>query len=96
MNTFIAELSHVLHSVDYADSPPADLSWLADPDDLPIMQTALAARASTLITDNSADFPLDETRNGVLIVGSQTFLRRLFETTPDAEAAISEYLLQVG
>jgi hypothetical protein len=92
VNALIAELSVVLRSVDYADAPPADLSWLADSDDRPIMLTALAARADTLVTDNSSDFPLGEERNGILILGSPAFLATLFRKSPEAETAIAEFL----
>ncbi|HVC35562.1 MAG TPA: hypothetical protein VNL16_18795 [Chloroflexota bacterium] len=92
VNILIADLSHVLQSVDYPTAPSADLAWLADPDDWPIMQTALAAPATVLVTDNSSDFPLGEIRNGVLLLGSTPFLNRLYRQFPDAEAAIQEFL----
>ena len=66
--------------------------WIADPDDWPVMQTALAAGATVLMTDNAADFPLGETRCGIVILGSVPFLARLYGQFPDAEAAIDEYL----
>lgn len=93
VNTLIGELSHVLHSVDYSAAPSTDLTWLADPDDWPIMQTALAVPVDILVTDNSNDFPLGETRNGILILGSTSFLTRLYRQWPGAEAAINDYLL---
>lgn len=92
VNALIADLSQVLYSADYALSPPTDLSWLADPDDWPVMQTALAASATVLVTDNARDFPLGETRHGILMVGSDAFLSRLDSRFPDAQAAIREYL----
>lgn len=92
VNALVGELSEVLQSVDYATVPPADLSWLKDLDDWPIMQSALAANADVLVTDNSTDFPLGERRNGVLILGSAAFLEALYARFPDAEAAIREYL----
>lgn len=92
VNALVAQLSSVLDSVDYRLAPDADLGWLVDRDDWPVMQTALAAGANTLVTDNSADFPLDQRRNGVLILGSVDFLARLFERTPDAENAVAQYL----
>jgi hypothetical protein len=56
------------------------------------MRTALAAQADTLVTDNSRDFPLGETRNGVLILGAEAFLAAVYTKFPDAEAAIRQYL----
>lgn len=92
VNALVADLSHVLQSVDYAAAPPADLSWLADPDDWPVMQTALAAQASVLVTDDASDFPLGEPRHGILILGTAPFIARLYQEIPGAEAAINEYL----
>ena len=92
VNALIADLSQVLHSVDYALAPHADLSWLADPDDWPVMRTALAASATVLVTDNSRDFPLGETRHGILILGSGVFLGRLDTKFPNAQAAIQDFL----
>ena len=92
VNALIGALSHVLESVDYASTPIDDLTWLRDHDDLPVMQTALAARADTLITDNAADFPLGELRNGVHFMGSSEFLVSLYDRFPDAEDAVRAYL----
>jgi hypothetical protein len=78
--------------VDYGDVPTHDLGWLQDPDDWPVMQTALAATSDVLVTDNSADFPLGEVRNGIIILGSRTFLASLFERHPDAEANVRAFL----
>lgn len=80
------------HPVDYADVPTDNLGWLRDPDDWPVMQTAVAATADALVTDNSADFPLGEVRNGILILGSRAFLRDLFERHADAEASVRAFL----
>ena len=44
VNAAVAEMARVLRSVDYTRAPAVDLSWLADPDDRPIIQTALVAR----------------------------------------------------
>lgn len=93
VNAAVREFSRVLTLVDYSAAPDVDLIWLADKDDRPIMQTALAAGAPcTLVTDNSRDFPLGQERNGVLFLGSEGFLKCLCETYPEADAAISIYL----
>lgn len=92
VNSAIAYLSRVLINVDYHAAPAADLSWLDDPDDHPILQTALAARADTLVTDNTTDFPPGEKRNGILLLDSKLFLRLLNEAIPDSEEKIREYL----
>ncbi|MGH2461928.1 MAG: hypothetical protein ACRDIY_23985 [Chloroflexota bacterium] len=57
------------------------------------MWTAIAAGVpGTLVTDNRRDFPLGEARSGVLILGSAPFLERLYQTYPEAPAAIATYL----
>lgn len=57
INRLIDELSEVLTSVDYREAPAdADLSWLTDPDDEAVMQTALAGGAEILVT-NDRHFP---------------------------------------
>ena len=61
VNVVITEMARVLRSVDYTRAPAVDLSWLADPDDHPIVQTALVARAHVLVTDDG-DFPQGERR----------------------------------
>lgn len=93
INAAVSEFSRVLTIVDYNAAPEEDLSWLADEDDRPIMQTALAAGAPcTLVTNNTRDFPPGEERNGVLFLSSEAFLKSLCETYPDANAAIASFL----
>ena len=94
VNALISELSGVLRSVDYHDAAQADLSWLTGPDDWPVMQTALAAGADTLVTDNSTDFPLGQERNGILILGAAAFIAAIYDRFPDAEISVRECLEQ--
>jgi hypothetical protein len=97
VNGEVATLARVLTLVDYQFAAGADLGWLTDEDDRPIMQTAIAAGVpSTLVTDNQRDFPLGEVRNGVLILGSAPFLEALYRTYPEAPAAIAAYLGRGG
>ena len=92
INEFIRFCGLALRSVDYEDAPTGDLGWLRDPDDWPVMQTALAANADVLVTDDAADFPLGESRNGILILGSAAFLGELFRRFPDADASTRTFL----
>ena len=92
VNNAINYLSRILINVDYHAAPATDLSWLNDPDDHPIMQTALAARADTLVTDNERDFPSGIRRDGVLLLDSRRFLQALYEAIPEARESIREYL----
>jgi predicted nucleic acid-binding protein len=96
VNDLLRHASDVLRSVDHERAPAADLSWLTDPDDIPVMKTALAARADTLVTDNARDFPLGSVRNGVLILGTAQFRDALFAKHPGAPQAIAEYLGRRG
>jgi hypothetical protein len=92
VNSATDYLSRVLISVDYHTAPVVDLSWLDDSDDHPIMQTALAADADALVTDNTKDFSSGERRNGVLLLDSRRFLKRLYDAIPESEDRIREYL----
>lgn len=56
------------------------------------MQTAIAARADVLVTDNASDFPSGEVRNGILILRSAAFLYELFQRFADAEANLRGFL----
>ncbi|HZS00197.1 MAG TPA: hypothetical protein VFE37_15895 [Chloroflexota bacterium] len=96
VNRLVDEMSHVFQSVDYAQAKGADLSWLADADDHPIMLTALSAAADVLVTDNAADFPLGESRCGVLLLGSEVFLTRLSGRFPQAQRDTLRYLGESG
>jgi len=92
VNALVAHLSRVFSVVNHTDAPPADLSWLRDRDDWPLMQTALAAGADTLVTDDAADFPLGEERNGIFILNSEAFLQALYVKFPGGAMATEEYL----
>lgn len=93
VNAEVTTLSRLLTLVDYFSATDADLGWLRDEDDRPIVQTAIAAGApGTLVTDNRRDFPLGEIRNGILIIDSGRYLESMYQTYPDAPAAIAAYL----
>lgn len=92
VNSAIDYLSRVLTNVDYHAAAEADLTWLIDEDDHPIMQTALAAAADTLVTDNTRDFPSGEERNGILCLSSSDFLAALYGASPRVMCEVREYL----
>ncbi len=96
VNSLIDDLTQWLEAVDYGRAPEADLSWLGDENDWPIMQTALAAEADVLVTLDSAHFPIGEVRNGVLILAPREFLALLYEQDPEAQADIADWLLLSG
>jgi hypothetical protein len=94
VNRLVDEMSYVLQSVDYAAAVATALDWLPDLDDRPVMLTALAAAADVLVTDNSADFPLGESRNGVLLLSTSDFLTKLYTTFQGADSDIEQFLQQ--
>lgn len=49
--------------------------WLHDPDDFPIMATALAGGADYIVTWNTRDFPPKQRFAGVTIITPDAFLR---------------------
>lgn len=50
------------------------------------------AGAEILVTDNSRDFSLGERRNGVLLLGSASFLDSVYRQSSDAREAIAAYI----
>lgn len=88
----IADMSRIFRLVDYTEAAPAELDWLADENDHPVMQTALAARASILVTDTARDFPLGQARNSVGFVTTHQFVGALCAQFPEAEEDIRQYL----
>jgi hypothetical protein len=93
VNAFCDYCSRVLTMTDYTAGMGVDLSWLLDADDRPIVATVMSAGIpGTLVTDNSHDFPLGESRSRVLFLGSDAFLTTLYEAHPDAAADVAEYL----
>ena len=88
VNALVRRLSDVLLSVDYATAEAVDLSWLADPDDWPVMQTAIVALAPLIVTENSRDFPPGESRSGVTFARSADFLTALYRATSTGETDV--------
>ena len=78
----VAELVEALHElaevVDYRQVTGGNYDvWLRDPDDHPIMATALAGEADYLVTWNVRDFPPNRRFAGVTIVTPDAFLQLL-------------------
>lgn len=91
ISVVLGEISLAVSSVNFPTAPDRDVWWLRDTDDRPVMLTALAAEAEILVTDNSRDCPLGESRNGVLLLGSVSFLESVYQQVPDAREAITAY-----
>jgi predicted nucleic acid-binding protein len=92
VNLLVNDLSATLLAVNHRDAPAADLTWLRDQDDWPVMQTALAARADVIVTENTNDFPVGERHHDVLFLTPQAFLTRLYAIYSTAAADVSRYL----
>jgi predicted nucleic acid-binding protein len=56
-------------------------AWLTDPDDHPIMATALAGRVDYLVTQNTKDFPPKQRFAGITILTPEAFLQILGTTS---------------
>lgn len=92
VNDLVDDLTRILEAVDYGRAPAADLSWLEDPDDRPVIQTALAAGADAIVTEDR-HFPIGETRNGLLFLDTRAFLDAVYARWPEARADVAGYLL---
>ncbi|MGI8550965.1 MAG: hypothetical protein ACR2PL_09295 [Dehalococcoidia bacterium] len=88
----VAEMSRLFGLVDYTAAAIVGLDWLPDPNDWPVMQTAVAAQAEVLVTDNARDFPIGEARGGVRMVTTPQFITALYAHHPEAEANIQLFL----
>lgn len=51
--------------------------WLKDPDDYPIMATAIAGRADYIVTSNTKDFPPKKRFAGIVVITPDAFLNLL-------------------
>jgi predicted nucleic acid-binding protein len=77
----VTALRDIAEMVDYRQITGGNYDvWLRDPDDHPIMATALAGEADYLVTWNVKDFPPNRRFAGVTIVTPDTFLRLLGST----------------
>ncbi len=92
VNSFCAYCSEVLILVDYT-AAQADLSWLRDHDDVPVVRTALAAGMPGVVVTEDKGFPLGSERAGILFLRVADFLGALYTAYPEAEAEIAEYRL---
>ena len=74
----VATLVNLAEMVDYRRITGGNYDqWLRDPDDHPIMATALAGRVDYLVTWNTRDFPPKHRFAGITILTPDAFLRRL-------------------
>lgn len=72
----LGALSEVAELVDYRQITGGNYTvWLRDPDDHPIMATALAGQVDYLVTWNTRDFPPKLRFAGVTIITPDAFLQ---------------------
>jgi len=82
INRLIHLLSEVLSVSDYRSAGASEL--LKDPDDEPVLATAMAAHAVFIVSLNTRDFPASHQVAGVRFVTPQEFLTLLESTHPGA------------
>ena len=85
INDLIHLLSDVLRVADYRAVSTGGV--LPDPDDEPILATALAGRAGFVISLNTRDFPAGDEAVGVHFVTPAAFLTELESRNPSAHLA---------
>lgn len=74
----ILALTELAENVDYRQITDGNYdTWLHDPDDHPILATALVGRADYLVTWNTKDFPPKQRFAGIVILTPDAFLQLL-------------------
>jgi predicted nucleic acid-binding protein len=82
INELVHVLSDVLVVVNYR-TVSAD-GVLSDPDDDPVLATAIVGQASRIVSLNTRDFPIGDEAAGVRFVTPETFLTELATRFPAA------------
>jgi len=83
INALIHELSKIATLVDYTRLESGNYTaWLKDPDDEPLLATALVGRAEYVVSHNTSDFPPDGAFAGVRYLTPLSFLDTLYQEHP--------------
>jgi len=83
INQLIEQLSRIAVLVDYTRMIGGNYTtWLQDPDDEPLLATALVGRAAYVVSHNTADFPPGGTFAGVRYLTPLAFLETLYRDYP--------------
>lgn len=91
INTLIRELSKVATLVDYTRLEGGNYTeWLKDPDDEPLLATALVGRAQYIVSHNTSDFPPRGSFAGVRYLTPRAFLDMLYQEYPGEPARREE------
>ena len=80
INNLVHALSDVCRIVNHRDARPQGV--LQDPDDEPILATAVVARASYIVSLNTRDFPPGSVALGVRFITPTDFLAELVARNP--------------
>lgn len=80
----IARLNGKWSDATIQDAPPRPELWLPDPDDIHVLQSALAGKAEVIVTMNLRDFPKRELDpHGISAVHPDAFLMDILGEEPD-------------
>ena len=83
INTFVTQLSGLAVVVDHTRLTGGNYSeWLKDPDDEPILATALVGKARYVVSWNTRDFPPSGSFAGVEYLTPRVFLDGLYQQWP--------------
>lgn len=83
INALIQELSKIATLVDYTRLEGGNYTaWLKDPDDEPLLATALVGRAQYVVSHNTSDFPPGGSFAGVRYLTPRAFLDTLYLEYP--------------
>lgn len=91
VNAAIRELSTIAEFVDYTLLEGGDYQrWLKDPDDEPILATALVGRAQFVVSLNTKDFPPNGVYAGIRFLTPPQFLDVIYGSHPESESVDDE------
>ena len=78
LDTFVSELNELATIVDERLIAGGNFDdWLDDPDDHPVMATALVGQVDFLVTANTKDFPPKKRFAGVTLITPGAFAERM-------------------
>lgn len=93
INEYIKVLSQLAVTVDHTRLEGGNYTrWLHDPDDEPVLATALVGKAQFIVSLNTKDFPPNSSFAGVHYMTPAKFLELLYEQNPqkDLQAQFDE------
>lgn len=86
INEYIKVLSQLAVTVDHTRLEGGNYTrWLHDPDDEPVLATALVGKAQYIVSLNTKDFPPNGSFAGVHYMTPAKFLELLYEQNPQKD-----------